>query len=57
MAAFTLQISAARNRIISQPRDTSGHRDTGTSLIVAAFASQYLSQREIVVSHLTGYWG
>lgn len=54
LASFTTQTTAAGNQIITQSRNASGHGDLGIGLIVAGFASQYLSDRSIQVSHLRG---
>lgn len=54
LASFTTQTTAAGNTIISQSRSASGHGDLGIGLIVAGFASQYLSDRSIKVSKLRG---
>lgn len=54
LASFTTQTTAAGNQIITQSRNASGHGDLGIGLIVAGFASQYLSERSIQVSHLRG---
>ena len=54
LASFTTQTTAAGNQIITQSRNASGHGDLGIGLIVAGFASQYLSDRSIQVGHLRG---
>lgn len=54
LASFTTQTTAAGNQIITQSRNASGHGDTGIALIVAAFASQYLTPQSIRVSKLVG---
>ena len=54
LASFATQTTAAGNQIITQSRNASGHGDLGISLIVAGFASHYLSNRNIKVSHLRG---
>lgn len=54
LASFTTQTTAAGNQIITQSRNASGHADLGIGLIVAGFASQYLSDRNIQVGHLRG---
>lgn len=54
LASFATQTTAAGNQIITQSRNASGHGDLGIGLIVAGFASQYLSDRSIQVSHLRG---
>ena len=54
LASFSTQTTAAGNQIITQSRNASGHGDLGISLIVAGFASHYLSDRNIKVSHLRG---
>jgi hypothetical protein len=56
LASFTAQTTAAGNQIITQSRTTSGHSDTGIALIVAAFASQYLTPQSIRVSKLVGMY-
>lgn len=56
LASFTTQTTAAGNQIITQSRNASGHGDKGIALIVAAFASQYLSTPRVVVGHLRGFW-
>ena len=54
LSSFTTQTTAAGNQIITQSRNASGHGDLGIGLIVAGFASQYLSDRSIQVGHLRG---
>ncbi|SEL29709.1 hypothetical protein [Jannaschia helgolandensis] len=54
LASFTTQTTAAGNQIITQARNASGHGDTGIALIVAAFASQYLTPQNIQVGRLVG---
>ncbi|SOH95235.1 hypothetical protein SAMN06273572_108109 [Monaibacterium marinum] len=54
LASFTTQTTAAGNQIITQSRNASGHGDTGIALIVAAFASQYLTPQSIRASKLVG---
>lgn len=54
LATFTTQTTAAGNQIITQSRNASGHGDTGIALIVAAFASQYLTPQNIQVGRLVG---
>lgn len=54
LASFTTQTTAAGNQIITQSRNASGHGDMGIALIVAAFASQYLTPQNIRVSKLAG---
>ncbi|MEP3296472.1 MAG: hypothetical protein ABJO27_08335 [Pseudoruegeria sp.] len=56
LASFTTQTTAAGNQIITQSRNSSGHGDTGIALIVAAFASQYLTPQSIRVSKLVGMY-
>lgn len=56
LASFTTQTTAAGNQIITQSRNASGHGDTGIALIVAAFASQYLTPQSIRVSKLVGMY-
>ena len=56
LASFTTQTTAAGNQIITQSRTISGHSDTGIALIVAAFASQYLTPQSIRVSKLVGMY-
>ncbi|MFZ7093722.1 hypothetical protein [Primorskyibacter sp. 2E233] len=56
LASFTTQTTAAGNQIITQSRNVSGHGDTGIALIVAAFASQYLTPQNIRVSKLVGMY-
>lgn len=45
LASFATQTTVAGNQIITQSRNASGHGDLGIALIVAGFASQYLSDR------------
>ena len=54
LASFTTQTTAAGNQIITQSRNATGHGDAGIALIVAAFASQYLTPQNIRVSRLAG---
>jgi hypothetical protein len=56
LASFTTQTTAAGKQIITQSRNVSGHGDLGIGLIVAGFASQYLSDRSIKVSKLRGFY-
>ena len=56
LASFTLTTTAAGNQVITQSRTATGHGDLGTSLVIAAFASQYLEPRRIEVGSLSGYW-
>jgi len=56
LASFTTQTTAAGNQIITQSRNASGHGDLGIGLIVAGFASQYLTPQNIQVSRLVGWW-
>ncbi len=56
LASFTTQTTAAGNQIITQSRNASGHGDTGIALIVAAFASQYLTPQNIRVGRLVGMY-
>lgn len=55
LASFSLQTTAAGNQIITQARSSAGHGDLGISLIVGAFASQYLTAQKIVVRRLQGW--
>ena len=56
LASFTTQTTAAGNQIITQSRNAAGHGDLGIGLIVAAFASQYLTLQDIKVSRLVGMY-
>jgi hypothetical protein len=56
LASFTTQTTAAGNQIITQSRNASGHGDAGIALIVAAFASQYLTPQNIQVGRLVGMY-
>lgn len=56
LASFSLATTAAGNQVIKQSRNASGHGDLGISLIVAAFASQYLVGQTLTVGKLENYW-
>ena len=55
LASFSLTTTAAGNQIITQSRNAGGHGDLGISLIVGAFASQYLRPQKIQVHRLRGW--
>ncbi len=56
LASFSLTTTAAGNQVITQSRNASGHGDLGISLIVAAFASQYLRPQKIETAPLQNYF-
>lgn len=56
LASFSLQTTAAGNQIITQSRSSGGHGDLGISVIVGAFASQYLRPQMITTHTLRGWW-
>lgn len=55
LASFSLQTTAAGNQIITQSRSAGGHGDLGISVIVGAFASQYLNAKTITTHKLIGW--
>lgn len=57
LASFTLTTTAAGNQVIAQSRSASGHGDMAIALIIAAWASQEISGREIEVRPLRNYYG
>ena len=58
LASFATKTTAAGNQIITQARSTGGHGDLGISLILNAFATQYVSNHAAVVGQfrLKGWW-
>jgi len=55
LASFSLQTTAAGNQIITQSRSAGGHGDLGISVIVGAFASQYLNAKTVTTHKLIGW--
>ena len=55
LASFSLQTTAAGNQIITQSRSAGGHGDLGISVIVGAFASQYLAAKTVTTHKLVGW--
>lgn len=55
LASFSLQTTAAGNQIITQSRSAGGHGDLGISVIVGAFASQYLNAKTVTTHKLVGW--
>lgn len=55
LASFSLQTTVAGNQIITQSRSAGGHGDLGISVIVGAFASQYLSAKTVTTHTLIGW--